>query len=42
VTDSDRIEAFLEHVRTGQGPTDREREIIREVLDERVAVEALV
>lgn len=42
VTDTDRIEAFLEHVREGQGPTDRERELIREVLDERVAAEALV
>ncbi|MFB7251089.1 exonuclease SbcCD subunit D [Microbacterium sp. NPDC056234] len=42
VTDTDRIEAFLVHVREGQGPTDDERELIREVLDERVAAEALV
>ena len=42
VTDTDRIEAFLEHVREGRGPTERERELIREVLDERVAAEALV
>ena len=42
VTDTDRIEAFLEHVREGHGPTERERELIREVLDERVAAEALV
>jgi exonuclease SbcD len=42
VTDADRIEAFLEHVRAGRGPTERESEIIHEVLDERVAVEALV
>ena len=42
VTDTDRIEAFLEHVREGRGPTERERDLIREVLDERVAAEALV
>jgi exonuclease SbcD len=42
VTDTERIEAFLEHVRAGQGPTERERELIREVLDDRVRSEALV
>ncbi|MGP6176113.1 exonuclease SbcCD subunit D [Microbacterium sp. A196] len=42
VTDTDRIEAFLEHVRAGQGPSERESELIREVLDERVLAEALV
>ncbi|UYO96468.1 exonuclease SbcCD subunit D [Microbacterium sp. M28] len=42
VTDTDRIEAFLEHVREGHGATEREHELIREVLDERVAAEALV
>lgn len=42
VTDTDRIEAFLEHVRAGQGASERESELIREVLDERVAAEALV
>ncbi len=42
VTDTERIEAFLEHVRAGQGATERESELIREVLDERVAAEALV
>jgi len=42
VTDTERIEAFLEHVRAGQGPSERESELIREVLDERVAAEALV
>jgi exonuclease SbcD len=42
VTDTERIEAFLEHVRAGQGPSERERELIREVLDERVIAEALV
>lgn len=42
VTDADRIEAFLEHVRAGQGATDAETELIRAVLDERVRAEALV
>ncbi|MEV4777323.1 exonuclease SbcCD subunit D [Microbacterium sp. LWH12-1.2] len=41
-SDTDRIEAFLEHVRAGQGPTEREGELIREVLDDRVRAEALV
>jgi exonuclease SbcD len=42
VTDADRVEAFLEHVRAGKGPSDLERDLIREVLDERVRAEALV
>lgn len=42
VTDTERIEAFLQHVRAGQGPDERESELIREVLDERVVAEALV
>lgn len=42
VTDADRIGAFLEHVRAGQGATEVERELIREVLDDRVRAEALV
>ena len=42
VTDADRIEAFLEHVRAGHGATATERELINEVLDERVRAEALV
>jgi exonuclease SbcD len=42
VTDADRIEAFLEHVRAGHGATEVERELIREVLDDRVRAEALV
>ncbi|WP_313356154.1 exonuclease SbcCD subunit D [Microbacterium sp.] len=42
VSDADRIEAFLEHVRAGQGATEREVELIREVLDDRVRAEALV
>ncbi len=41
-TDTDRIEAFLEHVRAGHGPTEREAELIREVLDDAVRAEALV
>ncbi|GAA2898875.1 exonuclease SbcCD subunit D [Microbacterium esteraromaticum] len=42
VSDVDRIEAFLEHVRGGHGATDREAQLIREVLDDRVRAEALV
>lgn len=42
VTDTERIEAFLEHVRAGHGPSERESELIRDVLDERVRAEALV
>lgn len=42
VTDTERIEAFLEHVRSGHGPTERERELIREVLDDRVRADALI
>ncbi|SJN42574.1 Exonuclease SbcD [Microbacterium esteraromaticum] len=42
VTDVERIEAFLEHVRAGQGASEREAELIREVLDDRVRAEALV
>ncbi|MBO0982117.1 exonuclease SbcCD subunit D [Microbacterium sp. SD291] len=42
VSDSERIEAFLEHVRAGQGATERESELIREVLDESLRAEALV
>ncbi len=42
VTDTERIEAFLEHVRAGQGSSERESELIREVIDERVVAEALV
>jgi exonuclease SbcD len=41
-TDTERIDAFLTHVRAGQGPTERESELIREVLDDRVRAEALV
>lgn len=42
VTDTERIEAFLRHVRAGVAPSERESELIREVLDDRVRAEALV
>lgn len=42
VTDTERVEAFLVHVRAGQGATAQETELIREVLDDRVRAEALV
>lgn len=42
VTDVERIEAFLMHVRAGQGTTPHEAELIRDVLDDRVRAEALV
>ncbi|OAN35276.1 exonuclease SbcCD subunit D [Microbacterium sp. H83] len=42
VTDTERIGAFLEHVRSGHGPTEREDDLIREVLEDRVRAEALV
>jgi exonuclease SbcD len=42
VTDVDRVEAFLEHVRAGHGATETESALIREVLDERVRADALV
>ncbi|MDR2998967.1 MAG: exonuclease SbcCD subunit D [Microbacterium sp.] len=42
VTDTERIEAFLEHVRAGAGASEREADLIREVLDDRVRAEALV
>jgi len=42
VTDADRIDAFLAHVRDGRGADERERALIREVIDDRVRAEALV
>ncbi|GAA2933141.1 exonuclease SbcCD subunit D [Microbacterium luteolum] len=42
VTDAERIDAFLEHVRAGHGPTETESRLIRAVLDDRVRAEALV
>lgn len=42
VSDTDRIDAFLEHVREGHGATAEESALIRDVLDERAVAEALV
>ncbi|WP_336646628.1 exonuclease SbcCD subunit D [Microbacterium sp. USHLN186] len=42
VTDVERIEAFLVHVRAGHGADEREAELIGDVLDDRVRAEALV
>lgn len=42
VTDTDRIEAFLEHVRAGEGPSQSETALIRGVLDDLATAEALV
>lgn len=42
ITDVDRVEAFLEHVRAGKGATEIESALVREVLDERVRADALV
>lgn len=39
-TDAERIERFLEHTRNGQGPTEAERRILEEALDEYAAQEA--
>lgn len=40
-TDTDLVEAFLVHVRAGEGATEREAELLRDLLDERVRAEAL-
>lgn len=40
-SDTELVEAFLVHVRGGEGATEREAEILRDVLDERVRAEAL-
>lgn len=42
VTDVERVEAFLEHVRAGHGASESEGALIREVLDERVRADARV
>lgn len=42
VSDEQRIDAFLEHVRDGEGASEAEAALIREVLDDRVRHEALV
>ena len=40
-SDVELVEAFLAHVRAGEGMTDAERDVLREVLDERARVEVL-
>jgi len=40
-SDRELVEAFLEHVREGQGATEREAGLMDEVLDERVRQEAM-
>jgi exonuclease SbcD len=40
-SDRELVEAFLSHVREGQGATEREAELLDELLDERVRQEAL-
>ena len=40
-SDLELFDAFLSHVRDGEGLTEREREVLRDVLEERVVVEAL-
>ena len=39
-SDVELVDAFLVHVRAGEGATEREAEVIREVIDERSLVEA--
>lgn len=40
-SDAELIDAFLAHVRSGDGTTDGERELLRDILDDRVRAEAL-
>ncbi|WP_091500320.1 exonuclease SbcCD subunit D [Microbacterium sp. cf332] len=40
-SDAELVEAFLVHVRDGAGADERERDLLADVLDERVRVEAL-
>ncbi len=40
-SDAELVEAFLVHVRAGEGASERESELLRDVLDERVRAEAL-
>lgn len=39
-SDAELVDAFLSHVRDGEGASDREAEVIRDVIDERSLVEA--
>lgn len=40
-SDAELVEAFLGHVRSGEGANDVERDLLRDVLDDRVRAEAL-
>ena len=40
-SDAELVEAFLGHVRAGEGASEVEADILRDVLDERVRAEAL-
>ncbi|MCK6080112.1 exonuclease SbcCD subunit D [Microbacterium sp. EYE_5] len=40
-TDRELVDAFLSHVRAGQGLSEREEELVDELLDDRVRLEAL-
>ncbi|WP_292836275.1 exonuclease SbcCD subunit D [Microbacterium sp.] len=40
-TDAELVDTFLQHVRQGEGASERESDILRDVLDERIRVEAL-
>lgn len=40
-SDRELVDAFLQHVRDGQGTSDREADLLADVLDERTRVEAL-
>ncbi|APF34008.1 exonuclease sbcCD subunit D [Microbacterium sp. SGAir0570] len=40
-SDAELVEAFLVHVREGAGADERERELLADVLDERIRVEAM-
>lgn len=40
-TDAELVDTFLQHVRDGEGASERESELLRDVLDERVRLEAL-
>ena len=39
-SDRELVEAFLEHVRAGEGASEREAELLAEILDERVLQES--
>jgi exonuclease SbcD len=39
-SDAELVDAFLVHVREGEGASERESEVIRDVIDERTLAEA--